>query len=106
MIICTLNPISKTNVTDENTKQVSEIKELKHKQSIQKKLYMETQTRVRSKILSIANKCYDNPEADLCCNYWSYLNNVEKMLDIFEKPKNKPIEFEKFKNKEQRWDVI
>ena len=106
MIICTLNPISKTNVTDKNTKQVNEIKQLKLKQSTQKKSYMETQTRVRSKILSIANKCYDNPETDLCCNYWLYLNNVEETLDIFDKKKEKSIDFEKIKNEEQRWDVI
>lgn len=99
MIICNLNPVSKTNITNKT----NEIKDIKHKQSV--KSHMEKQTRVRSKILSISNKCYDNPEAEFCCNYWLYIDNIETVLENFEK-KGKLTDFEKFKNEQQRWDVI
>ena len=104
MIICNLNPVSKTSITKKNTNKTNEIKDVKYKQVVNKS-HMETQTRVRSKIVSISNKCYENPEADLCCNYWLYIDNIEKVLERFEK-KGKLIDFEKFKNEEQRWDVI
>ena len=104
MIICRYNPVSKANISKKNTIKTNEIKDIKHKQVVNKS-HMETQTRVRSKILSISNTCYENPEADLCCNYWLYIDNIETVLERFEK-KRKLIDFEKIKNEEQRWDVI
>ena len=65
---------------------------------------MAKQCRVREKIVLLSNKCYDNPDLEICDIYWSYLDNVEMVLDKHEtliSKKSKPNN-----SKEGRWDVI
>ena len=65
---------------------------------------MAKQCRIREKIVLLSNKCYDNPDLEICDIYWSYLDNVDMVLDKHEtmiSKKSKPS-----KSKECRWDVI
>ena len=65
---------------------------------------MATQSRVREKIIFLSNKCYDNPTLEICDIFWSYINNVEVVLNKHETLIYKKID--STDSKEDRWDVI
>ena len=95
-----ISPPTKNNNTDDKTNEIMKMKKMK----MIKVNNMATQTRVREKIVLLSNKCYDNPDLEICDIYWSYLNNVELVLNKHETLINKKSKSNK--SKEGRWDVI
>ena len=91
---------SKKNNTDDKINEIMK----KKKTKMIKIANMTTQTRVREKIVLLSNKCYDQPDLEICDIYWSYLNNVELVLNKHEKMINKKINGSNSDN--ERWDVI
>ena len=91
---------SKKNNTDDKINEIMKKKKMK----MIKVNNMATQTRVREKIVLLSNKCYDNPDLEICDIYWSYLNNIELVLNKHETLINKKSKSNK--SKEGRWDVI
>lgn len=90
----------KNNNTDDKTNEIMKMKKMK----MIKIANMTTQTRIREKIVLLSNKCYDQPDLEICDIYWSYLNNVEMVLNKHEKMINKKIKDGNSDN--ERWDVI
>lgn len=67
------------------------------------------QNRIREKITVLSNKCCTNPDLEICESYWSFLDDVEMVLDKQETRyhKNKMSNISDNKNNHnERWDVI
>ena len=105
MVVRILNTSSYIPEKDKNDIKHTKDDAMKKKQMKKIKIdRMAKQSRVREQIVSLSNKCYDNPDLEICNIYWSYLDNVEMVLDKHEtliSKRSKPS-----KSKEGRWDVI
>lgn len=95
-------PSNKTKTADNNNK-IS----IKHKFSKQTQISnMATQTRVREKIVLLSNVCYGDPSLEVCDIYWSYLHNIDMVLDKQEKMINRKRKMINRDEHARRWDVI
>lgn len=109
MLVNVVNSASFTNNTKYKTEQKTTANEMVTTKRIEriKMNNMAKQSRVKRKITSLSNNCYTNPDLEICKSYWSFLDDVEMVLDKQE------IRYHKHNmsdissvTENDRWDVI